>query len=42
MRIIKKQLSKDLLVLLKKAELFYENSWNSIKLKKRGMLYQSQ
>ena len=33
---IKKQLSKDLLVLLKKAELFYENSWISIiKLKKK-------
>mgnify|MGYP001166572835 FL=1 len=33
---VKKQLSKDLLVLLKKAELFYENSWFSIlKLKKK-------
>ena len=35
-RDIKKQLSKDLLVLLKKADLFYENSWISIiKLKKK-------
>ena len=33
---IKKQLSKDLLALLKKADLFYENSWISIlKLKKK-------
>ena len=33
---IKKELSKDLLVLLKKADLFYENSWISInKLKKK-------
>ena len=32
---IKKQMSKDLLVLLKKADLFYENAWSSIHVLKR-------
>ena len=32
---IKERLSKDLLVLLKKADLFYENAWSSINLLKK-------
>ena len=33
--IIKKKISKDLLVLLNQADLFYENAWNSIKMLKK-------